>query len=354
MPRADVLRLLHGIWAADYEEWDAERDVTVTRFGAGIHLALDAPHLLLPVNAPPAEPHVLLPLGSTIQVHDTATHLDRLATISAADGERWVYATLHKVTEQLPRSRRDVLEVRVDGARVGKETPKMSRDVLPAVVYLTVDALPPRAYLCLAGRRAVGRTIPGPGGRGNARRSGRAWGRPGRSRARIPLLPRNSKRSFWPTVGRAGRASWSVRTTRWSGRIPRCRPGSASSPGAGRRPPGPSRVVGRAGEVGAGSASGSRGGPPRRPSSGRTSTRRGPSATGMIAILLPPSGVAPVAWRWPSASGQIQTSVQAGGIASDLDPRQMHPASRSGPPLTPRYAKHLPPAIREKPGPVVD
>ena len=41
MPRSDVLRLLHGIWAADYEEWDAERDVTVTRFGAGIHLALD-------------------------------------------------------------------------------------------------------------------------------------------------------------------------------------------------------------------------------------------------------------------------------------------------------------------------
>lgn len=160
MPRADVLRLLHGIWAADYEEWDAERDVTVTRFGAGIHLALDAPHLLLPVNAPPAEPHVLLPLGSTIQVHDTATHLDRLATISAADGERWVYATLHKVTEQLPRSRRDVLEVRVDGARVGKLTPKMSRDVLPAVVYLIDRGCTAAARLLVSGGSPRGRALP--------------------------------------------------------------------------------------------------------------------------------------------------------------------------------------------------
>lgn len=66
------------IWAADYEDWDHNAETTVTRFGAGVYLALDEPHLLLPVNAAPAEPHVLLPHGSTIQVHDTAAHLDRL------------------------------------------------------------------------------------------------------------------------------------------------------------------------------------------------------------------------------------------------------------------------------------
>jgi collagen type III alpha len=143
------------IWAADYEDWDAERDTTVTRFSAGVHLALDEPHLLLPVNAAPAEPHVLLPHGSTMQVHDTAPHLDRLATIPALNGERWVHATLHHLTEQLPRSTRDVVEVRVDGERVGKLTPKMSGDVLPAVRFLTDRGRVATARLLVSGNRAA-------------------------------------------------------------------------------------------------------------------------------------------------------------------------------------------------------
>lgn len=143
------------IWAADYEDWDPDRDITVKRFGAGVHLALDEPHLLLPVNAAPAEPHVLLPHGSTVQVHDTAPHLDQLAMIPAAEGERWVYATLHHVTEQLPRSTRNVVEVRVDGERVGKLTPKMSGDVLPAVRFLADRGRLAAARVLVSGNRAA-------------------------------------------------------------------------------------------------------------------------------------------------------------------------------------------------------
>jgi hypothetical protein len=33
----------------------------------------------------------------------------------------------------------------------------------------------------------------------------------------------------------------------------------------------------------------------------------------MVAVLLAPLGIATVAWMCPSADGQIQTSVQAGG-----------------------------------------
>jgi hypothetical protein len=40
--------------------------------------------------------------------------------------------------------------------------------------------------------------------------------------------------------------------------------------------------------------------------------------TRMVAVLLAPLGIATVAWMCPSADGQIQTSVQAGGMASDL------------------------------------
>jgi collagen type III alpha len=147
------------IWASDYPEWD--RSATTTQrprrpvFGAGVHLALDEPHLLLPVNTAPNEPHVLLPHGSSIQVHDTADHLDQLAAIPAGHGERWVFATLHHVTEQLARSTREIVEIRVNGARVGKLTPKMSGDLLPAVRYLTDRHRIAAARLLVAGNRAA-------------------------------------------------------------------------------------------------------------------------------------------------------------------------------------------------------
>ncbi|WP_141277013.1 hypothetical protein [Pseudonocardia hydrocarbonoxydans] len=143
------------IWAADYPEWDDHAGTTTTRFGAGVHLALDEPHLLLPVNSEPAEPHVLLPHGSSVQVHDTADHLDRLVAIPAGHGERWVYATLHHVHEQLTRSNRDIVEVRVDGARIGKLSPKMSGDLLPAVRYLADRQRITAARLLVAGNRAA-------------------------------------------------------------------------------------------------------------------------------------------------------------------------------------------------------
>lgn len=143
------------IWAADYQDWDPDQDVAVTRFGAGVHVALDEPHLLLPINRAPLEPFSLLPHGSAVQVHDTSRHLDRLAKLPGAEGARWVYATLHKVTEQLPRSTRDVVEVRVDGQRVGKLTPKMSGDFAPAVSFLTGNGHQTATRLLVTGNRAA-------------------------------------------------------------------------------------------------------------------------------------------------------------------------------------------------------
>ncbi|MFC5238071.1 HIRAN domain-containing protein [Pseudonocardia zijingensis] len=143
------------IWAADYEDWDADRDETVARFGAGVYVELDEPHLLLPINSAPIEPHVLLPDGSTIQVQDTAAHLERLAGIAGADGERWAYATLHTAVEQRARSTRELAEVRVDGERVGKLTPKMSDEVLPVVRFLAERGRATASRLLVSGNRAA-------------------------------------------------------------------------------------------------------------------------------------------------------------------------------------------------------
>lgn len=143
------------IWAADYQDWDPDQDATVVRFGAGVQLALDEPHLLLPVNAIPAQPFVLLPHGAGVQVHDTSRHLDRLSTIPGPEGAHWAYATLHEVTEQLPRSTRAVVEVRVDGERIGKFTPKMSADFAPAVRFLADRGQRTAARLLVTGNRAA-------------------------------------------------------------------------------------------------------------------------------------------------------------------------------------------------------
>jgi hypothetical protein len=143
------------IWASDYTDWDDSSDTPVTRFGAGVRLALDEPHLLRPVNAAPALPHVLLPHGGSIQVHDTAAHLDQLAALPADRAAAWAYATLHHIREQLTRSTRDIVEVRVDGTRVGKLTPKMSGDLLPTVRFLDEQGLAATARLLVTGNRAA-------------------------------------------------------------------------------------------------------------------------------------------------------------------------------------------------------
>lgn len=49
----------------------------------------------------------------------------------------------------------DVVEVRVDGERVGKLTPKMSGDVLPAVRFLTDRGRVAAARLLVSGNRAA-------------------------------------------------------------------------------------------------------------------------------------------------------------------------------------------------------
>ena len=42
----------------------------------------------------------------------------------------------------------------------------------------------------------------------------------------------------------------------------------------------------------------------------------------VVAVLPPPAASVPTAWMCPLGHGQIQTSFQAGGIASGLDPVQ--------------------------------
>lgn len=105
-------------------------------FVGSVRLDLAEPHLLAPANEPPGEPYALLPRGNAIQVTGEEAHMAALTPLLSPAGEGWVYATLHEVEEQLARSTRTLAEVRLNGAVVGRLTPKMSSELLPVVRHL--------------------------------------------------------------------------------------------------------------------------------------------------------------------------------------------------------------------------
>lgn len=129
-----------SIWGYEYEDYAGTdrrgRDVYKKGFRASVRVVLDEPHLCVPSNTPPRVPHVVLPYGNAVQVSGEENHLDAIRPVLGPEGQRWVYVTLHPITEQLTRSSRNVLEVRIDGNRIGQLTPKMSAEFLPAVRLL--------------------------------------------------------------------------------------------------------------------------------------------------------------------------------------------------------------------------
>lgn len=144
------------IWAADYTDYPEDLDASpVHRFGAGIRLVLDEPHLIFPGNPPPGRPYVLLPPGRAAQVHDTAEHLLHLTTLVGPHGEQWAHATLHPVVVTRPRSSHTMVDVHVDGARIGCLTTKVSGDYLPVVEHLRNRELMAAGRVLVAGNRAA-------------------------------------------------------------------------------------------------------------------------------------------------------------------------------------------------------
>ena len=147
------------IWAGHREEYEGQTRSGEPRFRsvfyASVRLDLDEPHLIVPGNLPPSRAHELLPFGHSIQVYGEEKHLNALTPHVGPVGEQWVYVTLHELVEQLPRSTRTVVEVRVDGDRVGQLTPKLSGDLVPALRYLDERGLVAAARGIVKGNRAA-------------------------------------------------------------------------------------------------------------------------------------------------------------------------------------------------------
>ncbi|WP_250028814.1 HIRAN domain-containing protein [Paractinoplanes maris] len=137
------------VWGAEWDDYDGR----TKQFQGSVRLDLAEPHMLVPANMPPSGEHRLLPSGNAIQVTGEEKHLDALASFLRAEGECWAYATLHEVVEQTARSSRTLVEVRLDGARVGQLTPKMSTELLPAIRHLAESGAMAAARAIVKGNR---------------------------------------------------------------------------------------------------------------------------------------------------------------------------------------------------------
>lgn len=125
------------VWGCMRQDWDSNRK----SFMGSVRISLPEPHMLFPANLPPEMPHEILPVGSAIQVSGEEDYRDNLAPWLSSHGAAWVHATVHPVVETTARTSKTLAEIRIDGRPVGRLTPKMSQDVLPAVDHLSQRGL---------------------------------------------------------------------------------------------------------------------------------------------------------------------------------------------------------------------
>lgn len=126
------------VWAAPRIEYEFDRrghmrEVDTGKVNCRISLILPQPHLLVPLNSAPAEPHAMLPMGRSVMVKTDGVPISVFEPVLSDAGEGWVHATLHEIHEQLARSVRELIEVRINGRRAGQMTPAMSAKFLPII-----------------------------------------------------------------------------------------------------------------------------------------------------------------------------------------------------------------------------
>lgn len=127
------------IWARLQEDWDSRRGRMEPngRVSSRVTVALPPPAGVLPFNALPDDPFVVLPPGNTMQVTGEENHMETL-TRYLGDAPRHLAVTLHLVEEaKTPRSTPyEAVEVRLDGERVGVLTKHMSEQLRDLVAHV--------------------------------------------------------------------------------------------------------------------------------------------------------------------------------------------------------------------------
>lgn len=141
IPRADnaayfpeFARLLaSGCDAVTYARlWTS--DPTANDPQVSMHVAIEKPGSIVPINNPPAEKWVLLPHGTATQVTKESDHFDVLQAYVPRGGTGLFLVSLHCVPRGV-KTQKMGIEVRLDGQRIGELTDTSSAKFLPAVEH---------------------------------------------------------------------------------------------------------------------------------------------------------------------------------------------------------------------------
>lgn len=126
------------IWASARDSWDSSRKV---KYVARVSIALNEPHLVLPMNEPPATAYSVLPWGAALQVTGEEHHQDVLSDFTNAVGDGIALGTLEVIEGGTVRAPKTLIEIRLDGERVGQLTPASSQHFVPTVRHLDSQGL---------------------------------------------------------------------------------------------------------------------------------------------------------------------------------------------------------------------
>lgn len=121
------------IWAVVREAWEENGE---PRFYSAIRIFLPEPHLILPLNNTPRSRVAVLPWGGALQVTGEDKHFDHLFNFLPAGGEGLLILTMHKLVHRMKNgTEKNLVEVRLDGQRVGQLTPATSAHFLPSIAH---------------------------------------------------------------------------------------------------------------------------------------------------------------------------------------------------------------------------
>lgn len=121
------------IWAVKRVSWD---NSAPPRFFSNIRIYLPEPHEILPLNYQAQTNVAVLPWGGALQVTGEDEHFDHLFNYVPKGGAGLVILTMHQVTRTLKNgAQRNLVEVRLDGERVGQLTAVTSAHFLPSITH---------------------------------------------------------------------------------------------------------------------------------------------------------------------------------------------------------------------------
>lgn len=136
------------IWASARESWDSSRKL---KYVARVSIALNEPHLVLPMNEPPAGSYSILPWGPALQVTGEEQHQDVLSDFITGIGDGIALGTLAVIDGGTARAPKTLIEIRLDGERVGQLTPASSQHFVPTVRHLESQGQAVAAWIRVKG-----------------------------------------------------------------------------------------------------------------------------------------------------------------------------------------------------------